>query len=131
MGTVSRPRVLAVTAFVLAGVQTVEGFKYLGDAQYLSVLLFLASFFGALASVKLWRDNCFESRFTLAMIALSTVAGHLLSLTAGLPGSALEAWSGVNAALGFTSLTAALLILLMLLPRFFSNYTKMDSRPPV
>lgn len=127
----SRPRVLALTAFVLAAIQVVEGVKYFADVQYLSVLLILAAFFGVLASVKLWRDNCFESRFALAMIALCTVAGHGLSLSAGLPGSDLQAWTGANAVLGFISLAAALLILLMLLPRFFSDHSKVSGGPPV
>lgn len=131
MTHLSRPRVLAVIALVLAAVQTVEGVKYLGDAQYLSVLLFLAAFFGALASVKMWRDNCFESRFGLGMIALSTVVGHGLSFSAGLPGSSVDAWSGGHAVLGSVSLAAATAVLVLLLPRFFQDATKTGCRPPV
>lgn len=131
MQHLSRPRMLALTALTMASVQAVTGGHYLPDAPYLSLLLFLASFFGVLASAKLWRDNCFESRFGLAMIAVSTVVGHILSLTLGLPGSALEPWVGVNAVLGATSFAAALLVLCMLLPRFFSNYSQAAGGAPV
>ncbi|WP_309124544.1 hypothetical protein [Arthrobacter sp.] len=126
-----RPRVLALTSLTLAAVQAVTGAQYLSDAPYLSLLLFLASFFGILGSAKLWRDNCFESRFGLAMIAGSTVVGHALSLTLGLPGSALNPWSGVSAILSAISLAVALLVLAMLLPRFFSNYAQAGSEAPV
>lgn len=131
MPHLSRPRVLASTSLTLAVVQAAAGVQYLGDAPYLSLLLFLASFFGLLASAKLWRDNCFESRFGLAMIAASTVVGHVLSLTIGLPGSAFEPWAGIDAVLSAMSLGIALLVLAMLLPRFFSNYTPAGGGAPV
>lgn len=131
MQHLSRPRVLALTALILAAVQAVTGVQYLRDAPYLSLLLFLASFFGVLASAKLWRDNCFESRFGLAMIAASTVIGHVLSLTLGVPGSALEPWSGIDGVLSGISLAVAALVLAMLLPRFFSNYTPAGGGAPV
>jgi predicted small integral membrane protein len=121
MTHLGRRRVLASTAVVLATAQSIEGARYLADTRYLSVLLFLAAFLGLLAGVQVWRGAGFESRFTLGMLALSAVVGHTISLTVGLPGSTMNAWSGGHGAIGLISVVAAVAVLLMLLPRFTRN----------
>lgn len=131
MRYLSRTRGLALTALILATVQTIEAVRYLGEAQYLSVLLFMAAFFAALASLKIWRDNCFGSRFTLAIIAAFVVVGHTLSLTAGLPGSMMNTRTGGHGTFGFISVAMAIVILGMLLPHFFRNYGETRSRSSI
>lgn len=130
MQRITRIYALAGIGLALAAAQAVEGFMYLGDARYLSLLLFMAAVVGVLACLKMTRDNCFESRFGLAVIAMSTVVGHALSRAAGLPGSAADPWSGSHGVLSVISLAVALVMLLLLLPRFFSSYGG-GSRPPV
>lgn len=127
----SRHATLAAIGLILATVQAIEGVSYLSDAEYLSVLLFMAAFFGGLAGLKMWCDNCFGSRFALAMVAASVIVGHVLSLTAGLPGSTLRTWTGAHGAIGFISLAAALIILVMMLPHSFRSTTGTGSESPV
>lgn len=131
MRQLSRRAVLAPAGLALAVIQCIEGLRYLGDTQYLSLLLLLSAGFGALASVKLYRDYCFECRFSLALISLSTVAGHALSSMFGLPGSAADPWAGTHAVLGALSLVLAVLILVLLLPRLFLYRSATEIGPPV
>lgn len=112
---------VAVTALLLGAAQTIAGVLYLDDAPYLAVLLFLAAFLCVLGSAKLKRDNCFESRFVLSTVAASTVAGHILSLTLGLPGSQMDTWSGPNTVLSVASVAVALLLLVFVLPHLFTE----------
>ncbi|MBE0009766.1 MULTISPECIES: hypothetical protein [unclassified Arthrobacter] len=127
MSVIFRAPVVTAIALLLGTAQAIAGVLYLGDAPYLSVLLFLAALFCVLGSAKLWRDNCFESRFGLAIVAVSSIAGHILSLTVGLPGSQFQPWSGLNAILSIVSLALAVLLLGLLLPHLFSGG---DSQPP-
>lgn len=121
MSVLFRAPVVTVVALLLGAAQAIAGALYLQDVPYLSLLLFLAALFCVLGSAKLWRDNCFESRFGLAIVAVSTIAGHILSLTIGLPGSQLQPWSGLNAILSIASLALAVLLLFLLLPHLFSG----------
>lgn len=121
MPALFRPPVVTAIALLLGTAQAIAGVLYLQDAPYLSLLLFLAALLCVLGSAKLWRDNCFESRFGLAIVAVSTIAGHVLSLTVGLPGSQLQPWSGLNAILSVASLALAVVLLCLLLPHLFSG----------
>ncbi len=114
-------RIPTVFGFVLAGVHGSQGALHLADAHYLSLLFFLASLLCLLATVKMVRDNCFESRFGLVTIALTTLVGHTLSLTAGLPGSAASAWAGGHLVLGAISVLASVALLALLLPHLFQR----------
>ncbi|MHA7173083.1 hypothetical protein [Arthrobacter monumenti] len=119
---------MASAALALAAVQAIEGVRYLDDAQYLSVLLFMASFLGVLASLKMWRGNSFGSRFTLAVIAVAAIVGHTLSLIVGLPGSTMDPWTSGQGLFDVVALATAIVILVVLLPHFFPNRTEPGSR---
>lgn len=126
-----RVPLVAATALLLGAAQGIAGVLYLDDAPYLAVLLFLAALLCVLGSAKLKRDNCFESRFVLSTVAASTVAGHILSLTLGLPGSQLHTWSGPNTVLSVASVALALALLVFVLPHLFTDCgptTKEDPR---
>ncbi|WP_323960552.1 hypothetical protein GC088_03460 [Arthrobacter sp. JZ12] len=123
--------VITTAGLGLALIQAIEGLRFLRDTQYLSLLLLVFGILAAAASLKLWRNYCFGCRIVLALISVATVIGHLLSLTVGLPGTVADAWMGSNAVLGVISVALGLLIMVLLLPRFFHPRPDTNARPPV
>lgn len=56
----------------------------------------LGGFLGGLAvlaALKMWRDNCFESRLTAGLLTGATALGQVLVVTVGMPGSTPSPWT--------------------------------------
>ncbi|HWJ82902.1 MAG TPA: hypothetical protein VNS55_11755 [Nocardioides sp.] len=82
-----------------------------GDALVVTVGGFLG-LLTALATAKMARDNCFESRLAACSVASIQVAAVALAATLGLPGAEHRALSGHLALAG--ALAAAVLVLVPL-----------------
>lgn len=78
-------RLASFAAALLVLVQLVRVVS--GDHDsYVAALLLALVVATALASVKLYRDNCLESRLVVALLATISAAGVVLTVAIGLPG---------------------------------------------
>lgn len=68
-------------------------------AGYVLVLIGLTGAGFALAALKMWWDNCFESRFVASVLALATLAWQALVVTAGSPADPHPHWGTDHTAL--------------------------------
>ncbi|MEW1952847.1 hypothetical protein [Terrabacter sp. NPDC080008] len=72
---------------------TVGGLRSGGEpAPWVVVLVGAVVLAGTAAGVKLWRDNCFESRLVVVVLAVLTAAGQTLASTVGAPGGEGAHW---------------------------------------
>lgn len=71
---------------LLAAVHAVRSIDTSGSASYVAMLDAVAAALACLISLKLCRDNCFESRLAAVILAVVSGVGAVLGATLGLPG---------------------------------------------
>ncbi|WP_374970613.1 hypothetical protein [Terrabacter sp. BE26] len=112
-------RVAAVLTVALAA--TVGAVHPTGAVTpWVGVLVGAVVIAGALAGAKLWRDNCFESRLVVVVLALSTATCQTLASTVGAPGGHAAHWRA----------TAVLVVALAVaIPLLLIGDTRLRARP--
>jgi hypothetical protein len=78
-------RVAAVLSVALA--LTVGFLRSSATPPWVAVLVGAVVLAGTAAGLKLWRDNCFESRLVAVVLAVITATGQTLASTVGAPGA--------------------------------------------
>lgn len=82
------------------------------DAPYLCVLLLVAAAIGGGSAVALlWRSS-FGTRLTLGLLAGTALAGHILILVMGVPGSAVHGTAAVTVLVMAAALLSLVLVAL-------------------
>jgi hypothetical protein len=104
-------RAAAAATGLLTVVHLVRSFT-LTSASYVEALTVVAAVLSCLAALKLYRDNCFESRLAAVLLALVSGLGTVLAATLGLPGQHASAVSGDDILLVMLGVTVPLLVLL-------------------
>ena len=102
-------RLAAIAAASMAG--SVLGEVAGGGTYGYGVLLVGSLALAALlASVRMWRHNCFESRFAVVLLAALIVAGQVMVAVVGSPGSGTVTWSPVSTMVVLLAFTAVGLV---------------------
>lgn len=83
-------RVAAALSVALA--LTVGGLRSSATPPWVAVLVGAVVLVGTAAGVKLWRDNCFESRLVAVVLSILTATGQTLASTVGTPGGQDAHW---------------------------------------
>lgn len=103
----SRAAAFATTLLVLVQLARVAGGSH---DSYVAALLLTLLVATAAVSLKLHRDNCFESRLGAVLLALFTGGGVVLAAVAGLPGQDVHPFG----AIGLLMLVVSVAILALL-----------------
>ena len=83
--TTAWSRTAAVLVATMAGVLGASRLGTGGVPRYDAIIVGTAVALSLLAGLKMWRDNCFESRLAAVVVALLVATGQLLTMTVGGP----------------------------------------------
>jgi hypothetical protein len=89
----SRAAAFATTLLVLVELARVAGGRH---DSYVAALLLALLVATAAVSLKLHRDNCFESRLGATLLAAFTAGGVVLTAVAGLPGQDVRPFGAIG-----------------------------------
>ena len=104
-------RVAAVLTVALAATVGAVHPSRAALTSWVGVLVGAVVVVGTLGGAKLWRDNCFESRLVVVVLAIGTATCQTLASTVGAPGGHAAHWRATALLVVALSVAIPLLVL--------------------